>query len=282
MAGATAARPAGTNPIVGAEYDFPTYAGRPRPYVIAESPRSGSQLLADLLWRSGQMGAPGEYLNVQYTVPALLESFGLGSIEEPGGMEAYLRALARRRTSPNGVFGLKAHFAQLRPHVERPALRRLLRRSRFVWLRRRDVLGQAISYLIALRSGRWRQLRGASGTTQRFAFSTRAVDRALATIVGDERLWEVAFDASGVTPLVVWYEDLVKDPDPVCRAICAMMGVTPAQRFRLGDSPLERQADPVKDEWRQAFLRQLDWRTAKPEADPRAARSAPASGPASG
>ena len=57
--------PGGGNPIVAREYDFPEFDRRAQPYVIAESPRSGSQLLADLLWRTGLMGAPGEYLNLQ-------------------------------------------------------------------------------------------------------------------------------------------------------------------------------------------------------------------------
>ncbi|WP_374449737.1 Stf0 family sulfotransferase [Stella sp.] len=274
-------RTAGVNPIVAPEYDFPLFADRPRPYVIAESPRSGSQLLADLLWRTGRMGSPGEYLNAQYTIPALLQRFGVGPLEAPGGMEAYLRALARHRTSPNGVFGLKTHFIQLRPHVEDRSVRRLLRRSRFVWLRRRDVLGQAISYLVALRSGRWRQLRGAARRPHHSEFSARTIDRAIATVAGDDRLWEVAFDANGVTPLVVWYEDLVADPDPPCRAICAMMGVEPPQPFRLADSPLERQADPVKAEWRARFRDQLGWVRPDPTPASRAEPAAPASAPAS-
>jgi|JI10StandDraft_1071094.scaffolds.fasta_scaffold270117_3 LPS sulfotransferase NodH len=249
----------GGNPIVAAEYDFPPFPGRPRPYILAESPRSGSQLLADLLWRSGLMGAPGEYLNAEYTIPRLRERFALGPIDEPGGLEAYFRALARHRSSPNGVFGLKAHFSQLRPHVQDPAMRRLLRRSRFVWLRRRDILGQAISYLVALRSGRWRQVRGAQRPQHQSEFSAGSIERAVATMAADERMWEVAFAVNGIVPLEVWYEDLVADPDPVCRAVCRMMGVEPVEPFQLAASPLERQGDPVKAEWRAAFAGRLNW-----------------------
>lgn len=273
--------PARGNPIVAAEYDFPPFAGRPRCYVIAESPRSGSQLLADLLWRSGRMGAPGEYLNAEHTIPRLMERFALGAVDRPGGMEAYLRALVQHRTSPNGVFGLKAHFNQVRPHLHRASLRRLLRRSQFVWLRRRDVLGQAISYLVALRSGRWRQLRGSDPLDQRLEFSDRAIDRAVATIEADERLWQIAFEANRIEPLVVWYEDIVADPDPVCRAICQLVGVTPERPFRLADSPLERQSEPVKAAWRRRFVAGLNWRDPPVPRTARAAPSTPASDPAS-
>ncbi|BBK30676.1 LPS sulfotransferase NodH [Stella humosa] len=255
------------NPIVSAGYDFPTFVGRARPYLLAESPRSGSQLLADLLWRTGRMGAPGEYFNREHTIPALTQRLGLASIDGPGGMDAYIRALVRHRTSANGVFGVKAHFSQLRPHLDDPSVRALVRGSRIVWLRRRDLVAQAISYLVALQSDEWRRLRGRDGATFQGRYSWRDIDRAVGMIAADERCWQVGFEQSGITPFVVWYEDLVADPDPACRGICALMGVADGlPPFALAASPLERQADPVKEEWLRRYRQTLDWGPKSPRA----------------
>ena len=45
-------------------YDFPERDGPPdRVYVLASLPRSGSTYLSHVLWESGCLGAPLEYLN---------------------------------------------------------------------------------------------------------------------------------------------------------------------------------------------------------------------------
>lgn len=252
------------NPIVGAEYDLPAFVGRRCFYVIAESPRSGSQLLADLLWRTGRMGAPGEYFNMDRTVPGLSQRLGCGPVTDPGGVDAYLRAVIRHRTTPNGVFGLKAHFAQLRPFLAGRTTRELMRRGHFVWLRRRDTLAQAISYVFALRSGQWRLPHGAEKAPAKVDYSTRLVDRALSAIAGDERAWQIAFEHNRVAPLEVWYEDLVADPDSICRDICRLVGVEDAGPFRLSDSLLQRQAGPLNERWRARHAAGLDWTSSVP------------------
>jgi LPS sulfotransferase NodH len=227
--------------------------------VIAESPRSGSQLLADLLWRTGRMGAPGEYLNLRSTMPFLADRLGCGPIARPGGVRDYLRAVILHRTTPNGVFGLKAHFGQLRPFLADRSVRDLLRASRFAWLRRRDLAAQAVSLAVALRTRQWRRMRGDAPPPLDLPYSSQDIDRAAALIAGEERGWQMAFERNGIEPLRVWYEDLVADPDPICRGICRLVGIDDAGPFRLADSALARQDDPLKDRWRRRYMAGLDW-----------------------
>ena len=262
------------NYIVAPDYDWPDYAGPLRPYVLAESPRSGSQLLADLLWRTGRMGSPGEYFHREHVVPHLSRRLGVGGGGERQAFEAYLRAIVRRRTTPNGVFGLKTHFMQLHPYLGQPAARRFLRHSRFIWLRRRDVLAQAISYLVALRSGEWRRREDGDRVPPRGDFSDRALQGAVSQIAGDERAWEMAFGVNRIRPMVVWYEDLVADPEPVCQGICALLGVTEAGPFRIADSQMRRQVEPLKDELRARYVERLAWSRQEPAGQ---AGSAPSS-----
>src|SRR3954469_25286570 len=74
-------------------------------YVICSTSRSGSYLLCELLWRTGVAGAPEEFFHPQY-MPRLMERWGVEELDE------YVRALLAHKTTPNGVFGAKIHWAQ--------------------------------------------------------------------------------------------------------------------------------------------------------------------------
>ena len=89
-------------------FDFPLRPGLPeRPWLLASVPRSGSTFVSHLLWATGSLGAPLEYLNFEPTGPY---GFASGS---PVAQNELWAAVLRRRTSPNGVFGLKAFPGQL-------------------------------------------------------------------------------------------------------------------------------------------------------------------------
>ncbi|HEU4652101.1 MAG TPA: hypothetical protein VFS49_11875, partial [Croceibacterium sp.] len=52
------------------EFDFPERDGVPeRPWLFASVPRSGSTYVSHLLWATGCLGAPLEYLNFEPSGP---------------------------------------------------------------------------------------------------------------------------------------------------------------------------------------------------------------------
>src|SRR6187397_2933151 len=125
-----------------AEFDFPARDRPPeRPWLFASVPRSGSTYVSHLLWATGCLGAPLEYLNFEPTGP-----YGVAS-ESPAKQSELWRGALQRRTSPNGVFGLKAFPLQLEGvHAANPALVGAVMRTLFprggeakvVQLHRRD------------------------------------------------------------------------------------------------------------------------------------------------
>src|SRR5262249_15586129 len=86
------------------ENDFPPTACRFK-YLICSTPRSGSTLLSTGLASTGRAGRPLEYLSQPYGV-VFKERNGRLLLPE------YWRFLVTRRTTPNGVFGMKMHFDQ--------------------------------------------------------------------------------------------------------------------------------------------------------------------------
>src|SRR5216110_813568 len=91
------------------KFDF---AARQQPpdlaYLLASVPRAGSTYVSHLLWRSGCLGAPLEYLNFLGEGPY---GFAHGLAEK---QTALWRSALHTRTSPNGVFGVKSFPLQLR------------------------------------------------------------------------------------------------------------------------------------------------------------------------
>src|SRR5215470_11441615 len=91
------------------EWDFEPGSATPRMfYCVAATPRSGSTWLCQLLWATGVMGAPAEYFNPRASMMQMAGRLGARHARE------YVRLLKERRTSPNGVFGFKAHWQHFR------------------------------------------------------------------------------------------------------------------------------------------------------------------------
>jgi len=132
-----------------------------RSVFICALPRTGSSLIAHLLWRSGAVGYPGEWF---WREDAERNRAAWGTRTFP----EYLERVLDEGTSSGGVFAAKVMWGyvhELLFELRRLAreydaddlalLRRFLPEPRFVWLRRRDVVAQAVSWAKAVQTGQW-------------------------------------------------------------------------------------------------------------------------------
>ena len=111
-------------------------------YLIAASPRSGSQLLGDLLTSTGLAGFPDEHFNPWHMGDAA-NFFPDDLLYGPD----HIQQLIKKYTTPNGVFGTKAHFLQVINFVGLDRLESLYPTPlKYVSLRRRDFTRQGISF----------------------------------------------------------------------------------------------------------------------------------------
>ena len=259
----------------GAEHDLPEYLGKPRTYIIASTPRTGSNLLCGLLGGTGLAGAPLEYFNPGH-MRSLLERLDSPTPRERlrrwrhrnakgwtwlgirgwGEREIrhYLRRVQRKRTTPNGVFGTKAHHRQ----VERVFLENgfapedFLEAPPYLYLTRRDQLAQAISWLKARQTWSWQQAGDASQTRFDFDLLRKRLER----IRRQEDGWKRYFAEREIEPLRLVYEDMVKDLDGSIRRVLSWIGVdappdlaVPAPTTRkLADDESRRWADRYREE----------------------------------
>jgi LPS sulfotransferase NodH len=217
--------------------DFSRYVGRPEhQYLIASTQRSGSYFLSYLLRETGQLGFPLEYLHPEHA-PMWQQRFGVCSMRE------VMLELFERRTSPNGWFGIKAHW----PHfvwAREQGLDDLLTFDRFIRIERKDRLAQAVSLALARKTKAWVSLQENGPAPD---YDGGAITRALNTLDRQSRKWDGWSRNSGVEPVRIFYEDLVADPLAAVNHVLNEFGLRPV--VTLPPVPVRKQASTLNKEW---------------------------------
>jgi LPS sulfotransferase NodH len=237
-----------------ADFDFAPYGGPPLvDYMVCSTGRSGSTLLCALLAHSRVMGVPHEYFHLTEHARPLIERFQLArdGVVEP---DSYVAALRRWRTSPNGVFGIKAHFNQAAFMLELGIIQRHFRALKFVHVVRADVVAQAVSFSIADQTGQWSSLGEAAREP---VYDARGIDDRLNHVLTQNAAWLRFFAINDIRPLTVCYEDLLGSVDAVCKGVCDFVGVATDHQFTLGTAHIRRQGNDRNLEWCARFHREM-------------------------
>ena len=232
-------------------FDFPRRTGPPeRSYLIATVPRTGSTWFSHLLWQTGCLGAPLEYLNFEPGGPYFFAA-------KSASAQAQLwPSLLSRRTSTNGVFGVKCFPGQLEllqqsnPELLSSIMATLFARkgdARVVLLDRRDRVAHAISYARATISGVWRKEQ--EGDTPEVAYSGVAVDRARKLLDEQAAAWKQMLGELRIEPLEVWYEDLTSDPRITIVEVAGFLGVPLDPKKQVEVPVIERQSEADAKTW---------------------------------
>jgi trehalose 2-sulfotransferase len=228
-------------------------------YLICATPRTGSTLLCSALASTGLAGKPESYFR-SADVHAYAARWGVpvgpdGSLS----MSDFVRAARTAGSTPNGVFGARVMWGTiedvvgpLRAHddgsrgSDLAVLERVLGPTCCVYLRRSDVVAQAVSWARAEQTGRWQDGDPVPGFVPRFDPST--IDGYATTIRRHDAAWHAWFEAQGVRPLVVCYEDLVDDAAGIVGSTLEWLGLDPAAGHRC-EVGTQRQSDALNEEW---------------------------------
>ena len=253
-------------------------------YVVASTPRSGSNLLQRALWKTGVAGAPEEYLAPAY-VRDFDERWGLvrrlpestAQILKFDGLtfdvDDFVRRLMQVRTSPNGIFGLKLHNDHLKMLLaSRIDVDHLLKDPKYLFITQRDKLRQAVSLLRANQTGIWivdgLWLSTTPGRPEAAHYDFSAIRELLSDLCRQERGWRDFFAQHNLKPLEVEYEHLVDDYDQSVRTCLSFLSVSFEKP--IPDPGIQRQADATSEEWIQRFRQDADkvgyeYRSSKPD-----------------
>src|SRR5208283_74902 len=187
-----------------------------RGYVICTEPRSGSVLLCRMLTSTGVLGRPAEYFNA-----AAFRNFG-GIPDYPLDPEGQLAAIPQIGTTSNGVYGLKIFSHQFdlvkstRWAVRLPSLS-------FVYLERRDLLGQAISHARALQTEQWASHFKA---TAQPVYDRASINNQLIYLARGYTRWRYYFARNAIPVLNLTYEEITQSPQETVEAVGRWVGLS--------------------------------------------------------
>ena len=215
-----------------------------RGYAICTSGRSGSNLLCQYLSSTGMLGNPLEYFNGSGRRL-------LGYPEYPDEPSRQIDWILTAGATPNGVYGLKAFPAQIEQIEKSIRWTELLPGLKFVLLKRRDILGQALSAVRALQTEQWRASMPARGPAM---YDGARIYQRLQFAARDYAWWDTFFARQAVVPTIIVYEDMLADPQAAVDRVADLFGLRGHARVASERIDLTMQRDAITEEWRVRFV----------------------------
>ena len=217
--------------------------------VLACTNRCGSNLMADYLRQTGIFAGLNEFLNAD-TMANQVGKNGCTSLPD------YISHLVFKVTpKQDRLFGVKASWDQL-AMLLRARIPSMFPGIRVVHVWRQDLVGQAVSLLIASQTNKWTSLQQAT-TDQEPHFDSHRIDKIMQSIrSGNDQLAMIA-SALSLCTASVCYEDLLEDP------LAALQRV--ARRFDLdlgdwvpGRPAIAKQADALNEQFVRRFRAEVE------------------------
>lgn len=213
-----------------------------RGYAICCTRRSGSTLLCQALTSTGVLGRPREWFNVpgvRYDHP-----------DYPEEPDAVLEALVKLSMTPNGVYGLKVHGFHF-DSVAPPGWAERLPNLAFIFLRRRDLLRQALSDVRAMQTNAYRSTHAVRGDPR---YDGQAIGEALIQLARYEARWRFFFARNGIEPFELAYESFLAAPQAVLDGVARLVGLAKSPEMTPGLIDVRVQRDALTEAWRERFL----------------------------
>jgi trehalose 2-sulfotransferase len=222
-----------------------------RSYVICCVQRTGSWLLAHTLADTGHAGRPSDYFDEAERKNHTRER-GLPD----GDLTAYVRAMRKAATTPDGVLGSKLmwnDFDWLRSSLRPPAgtdaglqfIRTAFPNPQFVWLRRADKVRQGISWRRGAVTDQWglrpgQQAEQPAPDMEQMVQLVRFAQRC-------EDGWRQWLASTGIQPCEVVYEDLARDRLAVANEVLEFLRLPQPGADDLPPVRYRKQADSLTE-----------------------------------
>ncbi len=226
--------------------------------MIACTSRSGSTLLQACLEHYGI--DPQEWFNPEYTIKPAVSQGGISTLTQYG--EHLARTVRNDRFDLKGTIAALLFLYQVHELPERTDV------WRFVFLRRRNLVRQAISARIAARTGQWTSDGGSAAfgldawpqhheiTDDDYSFEE--ISRAVLGIVQQNSNLEKAFVLLDIEPYRIYYEDFVEDLTGNTWDIARYLGLDPPAEPIEIKPRIKRQATSINARWETRFLEEME------------------------
>jgi LPS sulfotransferase NodH len=215
--------------------------------IMCYTNRCGSSMVCSALSRMGLAGRPNGFLNYEYLHYDAVRAEA-GNADAPG-LEGYLQYCIDRYGSPGGSFTLKTSVQQLNFLIELGYMDKALTDARILFVRRRNVIAQAVSLWTVLQDGRWTSLHKPPAAPPP-TYDPVGILQIARSIYEGNAWFEMLFDYHAITPITIWYEDYADNEAGLLSALAPHY----ARILPPGESalPVARQATAEKCAWESA------------------------------
>lgn len=225
-------------------HNFPSVDKPSKVLIIASTGRCGSHMLGHALYKTGSFGFPLEYAN-----PVNLTEWKKRLNEED--LEGVLTKIQKRRTSPNGVFGIKIHYSHLEQFGGFTKLVEFFPNAYYIHLYRKDVLRQAISMSLAKQTGVW--ISGQKPIDNNPKYNFEDINENLRQIILDNSSWQYVLSGSGSNYIEMSFNSVLNNLVPSIEKIADFMDVKVNRDSIPDEHVTEKQANGIKSLWEKKF-----------------------------
>ncbi len=231
------------------QHDFSHQTDTRKTLIVASTVRSGSHMLGHILHQTGGFGFPLEYGNKQ-NLKQWKQRLGHTSTSQ------CMKALMQRRTSPNGVFGIKVHYSHLPEFGGFANLCKLFPNPHFILLTREDLMAQAVSLSIARQTGSWIAKHQDSTVEPQYNFND--IDEGLRRIIFENSSWRYTLAASGAKYMELNFSEVkTNTANTVLRIADFIEQDIDATRIPI--TPVtQKQSNELNQQWLSRFTHQFD------------------------
>jgi trehalose 2-sulfotransferase len=231
-------------------------------YVIASVQRSGTHLLCRILQTTGVAGVPAEYFKCK---PGETWEKRWGA---PSRV-AYVEDVLRQNTAANGVFGTVIMWSyvermlQMLREIPRykdlnggQLLAAVFHKPKYIWMRRRNQVEQAVSWSMACQTGVWTQK--AEDKSQPRAvpkFDFKVIDAWCSRIKEHDEGWTNYFRENQIEPLVLFYEDIIASHSTAAERVLEFLELPFRPGMEIPRPVVEKQATRTSQEWAARYLK---------------------------
>ena len=244
-------------------------AGQVRRYIVAATPRTGSNLLCEGLEATSIAGRPAEFF-----APDFREHWCRHwCIGTDVSFCEYYNAAILYGTTGNGVFGLKIQQMHVKSLAASASftdghfycgmggvLEHMFPAAAYIQTIRSDRRAQAISYYRALATNEWvrrgteeeqgQDFRLAPSIAGTPAFNADAIRALEADVAQQGEAWQQYFRDRGIVPLVIDYEALAEHYRETISQVLDFLGLPTDAAETIPPPRLVRQADELTKCWR--------------------------------
>jgi LPS sulfotransferase NodH len=182
---------------------------------------------------------------------------------------AYVQRVLRQNTAADGVFGtvvMWSYFEQMLQLLREipeykdldgaQLLESVFHKPKYIWMRRRNHVEQAVSWSIACQTGVWTQ-RGEEKSQPRAIpkFDFKVIDEWCKRIAEHDEGWANYFHDNQIKPLVLFYEDVVASHRAAAERALEFLKLPFPPGMEIPRPAIEKQATRTSDDWAARYLK---------------------------